>query len=57
MEVVGVGALSLVAMIAAIFAGFAPAAAYATALAVNFLTLAFAFITALEVILQEQPKA
>ena len=55
---VGLGTLSLVAMIAAIFLGLAPpAAVYATALAVNFLTLAFAFVTALEVILMQQPKA
>ena len=55
---VGLGALSLVAMIAAIFFGFAPpAATYATALIVNFLTLAFAFVIALEVILMQQPKA
>jgi len=55
---VGLGALSLVAMIAAIFFGVAPPAAiYATALTVNFLTLAFAFVIALEVILMQQPKA
>lgn len=54
---VALGALSLVAMIAAIFLGLAPAAAvYVTALAVNFLTLAFAFVVALEVILRQEVK-
>jgi len=54
---VGVGALSLVAMIAAIFLGLAPpAAVYTTALTVNFLTLAFAFVVALEVILRQDAK-
>lgn len=54
---VGLGALSLLAMILAIFVGLAPpAAVYTTALAVNFLTLAFAFVIALEVILMQQPK-
>jgi hypothetical protein len=51
---VGVGCLSLAAMIAYVFANFAhPAAAYATALTVNFLTHGFAFVTALEVILKQ----
>lgn len=55
---VGLGALSLAAMIVAIFLALAPpAAVYASALMVNFLTLAFAFVIALEVILQQQPKA
>jgi hypothetical protein len=51
---IGLGSLSLVAMIAFILAGFAhPAAAYAAALLVNFLALAFGFFVALEVILRQ----
>ena len=54
---VGVGSLSIVAMIAYIFGNFEhPAAAYATALTVIFLTHAFAFVIALEVILSQQTK-
>jgi hypothetical protein len=51
---VGLGSLSLVAMIAGIFAGYAYAAAYTVALLFNFLALAFGFIIALEVILRER---
>jgi hypothetical protein len=54
---VGVGPLSLVAMIAYVFGNFEhPAAAYVSALTVNFLTHAFAFIIALEVILRQGKK-
>ena len=53
-----VGALSVAAMVALVLADFRyPSAAYATAIVVNFLTHVFAFITALEVILMQQPKA
>jgi len=51
---VGLGSLALAAMIAAVFA--LPeyrAAAYITAITINFFTLAFAFVVALEVILRE----
>jgi len=52
---VGVGSLSLVAMIAAIFANFAySATVYASAIAVNFITHCYAVVTALEVILSQQ---
>lgn len=49
---VGIGSLSIAAMIASVFGNFGhPMAAYATALTVNFLTHAFAFVIALDVIL------
>jgi hypothetical protein len=51
---IGLGSLSLLAMIASILAGYAYAAAYAVALLFNFLALAFGFILALEVILRER---
>jgi hypothetical protein len=51
---VGLGSLSLAAMIASVLAGYAYAAAYAAALLFNFLALAFAFVVALEVILRER---
>jgi hypothetical protein len=52
------GALSVAAMIAMVLTNVAvPSAVYATAIVINFLTHVFAFITALEVILQQQPKA
>lgn len=52
------GALAVAAMMALILAGVAaPSAVYATAIVINFLTHVFAFITALEVILMQQPKA
>lgn len=47
---IGLGSLSLVAMMT----GYAYAGAYATALLFNFLTLAYAFVVALEVILRER---
>ncbi len=48
------GAAVIVAMLIAILAGFRySAAAYITALIVNFLTLAFAFVTAMDVIMQQ----
>jgi hypothetical protein len=51
---VGLGSISLIAMIGYVLSGFAhKAAAYATALTVNFFALAFAFVVALEVILRE----
>ena len=53
---VGLGSITLVAMIGYVLGGFTyQAAAYATALNVNFFALAFAFVIALEVILRE-PK-
>ena len=53
-----VGALSVAAMMALVLTGFPhPEAAFATAIFVNLLTHVFAFITALEVILMQQPKA
>jgi hypothetical protein len=52
---VGVGPVSLVAMIGYIFGNFEhQAAAYITALTINFLTHAFAFVIALEVILRQK---
>ncbi|MGH6683446.1 MAG: hypothetical protein ACRECA_05890 [Pseudolabrys sp.] len=55
---VGVGSLSLVAMMSYVLGNFAyPAAAYASALLVNFLTHGFAFVIALEVILSQQTSA
>jgi hypothetical protein len=52
------GALSVAAMIAMVLTNVAvPSAVYATAIVINFLTHVFAFITALEVILQQQPKS
>ena len=55
---VGVGSLSIVAMIVAIFLKLGPPAAiYASALTANFLTLAFAFVIALEVILRQGAKS
>lgn len=51
---IGLGSISLVAMGGYVLGGFAyKAAAYATALTVNFFTLAFAFVIALDVILRE----
>ena len=51
---VGLGSVSLIAMIAYMFGNFAhKAGAYATALAFNFFSLAFAFVIALEVILRQ----
>jgi hypothetical protein len=51
------GAVTVAAMIAAVLGNLPhPAAAYATAITINFLTHVFAFITALEVILMQQPK-
>jgi hypothetical protein len=52
---VGVGSLSLLAMIGYVFGNFAhPAAAYASAITVNFVTHCYAVVTALEVILSQQ---
>ena len=52
------GVLSVAAMIAMVLTNVAvPPAVYATAIVINFLTHVFAFITALEVILQQQPKS
>jgi hypothetical protein len=54
---VGLGSASLVAMIGYVFGNLAyPAAAYASALTINFLTHGFAFVTALEVILRQGEK-
>jgi hypothetical protein len=54
---VGVASLSILAMIGYVLGNFEhPAAAYASALTVNFITIALAFIMALEVILSEQRK-
>jgi hypothetical protein len=51
------GALATAAMIALVLTNsINPAAAYTSAIVINFLTHVFAFITALEVILQQQPK-
>lgn len=51
---VGLGSISLIAMVGYVLGGFAyKAAAYATALTINFFALAFAFVIALEVILRE----
>jgi predicted neutral ceramidase superfamily lipid hydrolase len=51
------GALAVAVMIALVLANIAePSAVYATAIVINFLTHVFAFITALEVILMQQPK-
>lgn len=48
------GSAVIVAMLVAILAGFRySAAAYITALIVNFFTLAFAFVTAMDVIMQQ----
>jgi hypothetical protein len=50
------GAASLVGMLIYIFAGFPHApAAYVTALLINFFTLAFVFVVALDFILKQQP--
>ena len=52
---IGLGSLSLVSMIGYVFGNFAhPAAAYASAITVNFLTHCYAVVTALEVILSQQ---
>ena len=52
------GALAVAAMVALILAGFPhPEAVFVTAIFINLLTHVFAFITALEVILMQQPKA
>jgi len=54
---IGLGSLAVAAMIVAIFANFAhPAAAYATAITVNLTAHVYAFVTALEVILQQGGK-
>ena len=53
---IGLGVVSLVAMIAAVWLGIAPAGFYAAALVFNFGTLALSFIVALEVILREPVK-
>ncbi len=50
---IGLGSVSVAAMIACVWAGYAYAAAYAAALLINFLALAYAFVVALEVILRE----
>ncbi len=55
---VGLGSLSVATMIGYVFGDFAhPGAAYVSALTVNFLTHAFAFVVALEVILRQEKKA
>ncbi|HXD46653.1 MAG TPA: hypothetical protein VN655_16110 [Pseudolabrys sp.] len=55
---VGAGAFAVAAMIALVLTNFfAASAIYATAIVVNFVTHVFAFITALEVILMQRPKA
>lgn len=55
---VWLGAAALIAMIAYVLAGYAhPAAAYATALTVNFLCHAYGFVTALEVIMRQPDEA
>ena len=52
---IGFGSLSLVAMLGYVFGNFAhPAAAYASAITVNFVTHCYAVVTALEVILSQQ---
>jgi hypothetical protein len=54
MTFVGLGSISLIAMIGYVLGGFAyKVGAYATALTINFFTLAFAFVIALDVILRE----
>jgi hypothetical protein len=54
---VGVGSLSIAGMIAYVFCNFEhQAAAYVSALTVNFVTTAFAFVIALEVILSQGDK-
>jgi len=54
----GIGPVSILAMIGYAFAGLAhPEAAYATALDINFLTHAFAFVIALDVILGQSADA
>src|SRR5690348_8703744 len=51
---VGLGSISLIAMIGYVLGGFAyGTGAYVTALTINFFTLAFAFVIALDVILRE----
>ncbi len=55
---VGVGSAALFAMLVYVLAGFRfAAAAYITALVVNFLTVAFAFVTAMDVIMQQPADA
>lgn len=52
------GSAVLVAMLVCIFGGFRySAAAYATALIINFFTIAFAFVKALDVIMQQPVDA
>jgi hypothetical protein len=52
---VGLGSVSIVAMIAYVFGGFQyPSAAYITALTVNFFTTAFGFWIALDFIITQQ---
>jgi hypothetical protein len=55
---IGLGSLSLLAMIGYVFANLAyPAAAYASAITINFVTHGYAVVTALEVILSQQAGA
>ena len=51
---IGLGALSLLAMMVAVWLDAAPAGSYAAALIFNFGTLALSFIVALDVILKER---
>jgi|SRR6185437_4359421 len=54
---IGLGSLSLVAMIGCVFGNLAhPAAVYASAITVNFVTHGYAVVTALEVILSQQAE-
>jgi hypothetical protein len=51
---IGLGSAVIVAMLVYVLCGFRyETAAYVTALVVNFFTLAFAFVTALDVVMQE----
>jgi len=55
---IGLGSLSVLAMIGYVFANLAyPAAAYASAITINFVTHGYAVVTALEVILSQQASA
>jgi hypothetical protein len=55
---IGLGSLSVLVMIGYIFANLAnPAAAYASAITVNFVTHGYAVVTALDVILSQQAGA
>jgi hypothetical protein len=54
---IGLGAASLVAMIAYVLGGFPQSAAvYITVLTFNFFTLAYSFVIALEVVLRQAPE-